>query len=243
VQYTIASGPDSQTSASTDTYAQQTLAYAPSALWPLDDQGAIANDVSGNGNNGTYVGAYTQGASGPLLSAPSVTATSFGGGWVSLPAGMLQGTTETLEAWFRTTSSGVVLGYQSTAAGGRPGNYVPAFYVGTDGLLRAEVWNGTISPITSSSAVNNGQWQFAALVVSPSSQSLYLNGALVGTLAGSIQPLDMTYDQVGWGFDYSWPAASASGSDPFTGTVGQVAIFPSDLTQSQLSAQYSTAGY
>jgi len=241
-QYTIAVGPGSSTSTITDAYVQQTLVYSPTALWQLNDQGAVAIDASGNNNNGTYTGSLTQGVSGPLLVDSSVTATNFSGGWVTLPSGILQPTTETIEAWFKTTSSGGVLGMQNTTVGTTPTNYVPVIYVGSDGLLRAEVWQGQVAPITSSTAVNNGQWQFAALVVSPSSQSLYLNGQLVGTLGGTVQPSGMTYNQIGWAYTSGW-TAGASGSDPFSGTIGQTAVFPSDLTQAQLSSQYTAAGY
>lgn len=42
------------------------LADAPELLWPLDEaSGAVATDLSGNGNHGTYFGSPTFGLSGP----------------------------------------------------------------------------------------------------------------------------------------------------------------------------------
>ena len=92
---------------------------------------------------------------------------------------------------------GVLFGYQDATYPAYPSNSVPALYVGTDGLLRGEFWNGSIDPITTSTAVNDGQWHYVALVANGDSQSLYLDGALVGTLAGTINQLDMTANQVG----------------------------------------------
>ncbi|WP_405899378.1 hypothetical protein OG242_19415 [Streptomyces sp. NBC_00727] len=49
----------------------------------------------------------------------------------------------TAELWFRTTGSGVLLSYQDhTLEEATPGKNTPAIYVGTDGKLRGEFWNG-----------------------------------------------------------------------------------------------------
>ena len=137
---------------------------------------------------------------------------SFTGGnydFVQLPNGLISSTTVlTLELWFKTTGSGVLFGYQDAAYSSYPGNSVPALYVGTDGLLRGEIYNGSIDPITTTTAVNDGQWHYVALVANSVSQSLYLDGALVGTLAGTINQLDMTTNQVGMGYTYLWPATN-----------------------------------
>jgi len=263
VQYTIASGPSSApppaasgSSTATSFYSRVVLSTDPAGYWQLNDSSTQAVDYSGNGNTGTYTGTYTQGAPGPLLSSPTTNATSFSDGWVVLPNNMLLYTTETLEAWFKTTSDGVIVGSQSNPAGQTPHNYDPELYVGTDGRLWGKIWSGG-NPIATSTPVNNGSWQFVALVATPSGESMYLNGQLVGTSsAGAIctvadstsNPCELSYNQIGWGWINSgWPdsGSSTNGGNafPFVGTIGQVDVVYAALTQQQIQNQYAAAGY
>jgi len=255
VQYTIATGPSSapaQVAAGAATpYAQAVLAADPAGYWPLNDTTTQAVDLSGNGNTGTYVGTYAQGVPGPLLSSPAINATSFSNGWVVLPNNILQYTTETLEAWFKTTSDGTIVGSQSNPAGQTPSNWVPELYVGTDGLLRGEIWTAGVNPIATSTPVNNGSWQFVALVATPSGESMYLNGQLVGTMSvgaactvadSTSNACDLPYTQIGWGWTTNWPDTSGS-AFPFVGTISQVDIVYAALTQQQIQSQYAAAGY
>jgi len=258
VQYTIATGPSSApvqvAAGATTPYAQAVLDADPAGYWPLNDTTTQAVDLSGNGNTGTYVGTYTQGAPGPLLSSPTIAATSFSNGWVVLPNNTLLYTTETLEAWFKTTSGGVIVASQNTPAGGSSYyNWDPALYVGTDGRLWGEIWNGSVDPIATSASVNNGSWQFVALVATPSGESLYLNGQLVGTSSAGAtctvadstsSPCELSYTQIGWGWSElnDWPDA-ANSALPFVGTIGQVDVVHAALTQQQIQSQYAAAGY
>jgi len=259
VQYTIASGPSpasppaaSGSNITTSFYSRVVLGTDPIGYWQLNDTTTQAVDLSGNGNTGTYVGTYTQGAPGPLLSSPTTNATSFSDGWVVLPNNMLQHPTETLEAWFKTTSDGVIVASQSAPAGGSSYyNYDPELYVGTDGRLWGEIWNGFGTQIATSTPVNNGSWQFVALVATPSGESLYLNGQLVGTSSAGAtctvadstsNPCELSYTQIGWGWTSGW-AEGGSGAFPFVGTIGQVDVVYAALTQQQIQNQYAAAGY
>src|SRR5262249_8521261 len=99
---------------------------------------------------------------------------------VALPNGLISSRTVlTLELWFRTTGGGVLFGYQNTAYPAGPSNYVPALYVGTDGKLRGQFYNGVAAPIATAGTVNNGGWHHVALVGNVTTQSMYLDGALV----------------------------------------------------------------
>ena len=144
----------------------------------------------------------------------------------TLPAGLINGaTTLTVNVSFETTpgGGGVILGYQNQLVGTTPTDWVPALYVGTNGLLYAEIWNGAIQPIASATKVNDGQEYAAVLTLSGSTETLTLNGNLVGTLTGSPQALDMTFDQLGDGETASWPGGTG-GFDPFIGTLSNVVI-------------------
>ena len=101
---------------------------------------------------------------------------------------------------------------------------MPALYVGTDGYLYAEIYaNNTIDPIRSSVPVNDGSSHQVSLIISGGVETLFLDGSLVGTISGTLTPLDMSYDQIGTGSTGSWPAGN-NGIDPFVGTISQLLI-------------------
>jgi hypothetical protein len=58
-------------------------------------------------------------------------------------------------------------------------------YVGTDGKLRGSL-DAVTSPITSTSAVNDGQWHHVALTLAGQNQTLYLDGQQVGTMTAAV---------------------------------------------------------
>jgi hypothetical protein len=141
-----------------------------------------------------------------------------------LPSGLVNGATSfDAQVTFATTSGGVLLGYQNAAANAGPTNFVPALYVGTDGHLYAEIWDGAVAPIRSSAAVNDGQTHQAELSYANGVETLTLDGTVVGTITANAQPLDMTFDQLGTGDTAYWPGGNG-GVDPFVGTMSRVVI-------------------
>ena len=130
------------------------------ADYPLDEgQGLTATDQTPNGNDGTLAGLngglpawVVPGNAGIDLGDDGITANSTrsstagalqfqGSSYVSLPGGLIDDAepSETLEAWFQTTSGGVILGFQSSSASSdfAPDQWIREIYVGTDGRLYA----------------------------------------------------------------------------------------------------------
>ena len=139
--------------------------------------GATAADLTSNHNNGTLGGLYAKYV--PVWTpsgAPSLGGAlkfSNTGTDLVLPDNLIHAsTTLTLEMWFKTTSPGVLFGYQNAGYPASAGNAVPGLYVGADGKLRGEFYQGSASPITSSGVVNNGAWHQVALVGNVNTQSL-----------------------------------------------------------------------
>jgi uncharacterized repeat protein (TIGR01451 family) len=156
------------------------------------------------------------------LSAQNLTFT--GSNTIPLPSGLIHDATNlTLDIAFHTTAGGVILGYQNQPAGTAPTHWVPALYVGTDGKLYGELWNGAVNPLQSSSVVNDGQPHRAVLTLTGSALSLTLDGVTVGQLTGPFDQLDMTFNQLGTGETAFWPAGN-SGYFPFVGTLDRVTI-------------------
>ncbi|MEA3075860.1 MAG: hypothetical protein QOF60_768, partial [Actinomycetota bacterium] len=216
----------------------------PANDWRLGDAlgSSTAADSAGTGP-GTYAGGVTQGVPGALLDGD--TAAAFAGsadGRVALPDNSIRGLggTSTTEAWFKTTTPGIIVSMADAAYPATPGQYVPVLYVGTDGKLRGELWGGGVGPIATASSVADDAWHHAVLTAANNTQSLYLDGALVGTLAGTIDHLSMAKTAIGTGYWWNWPAAG-SGWGSFTGTIDEVAVYPTALSPTAVQAHYQAS--
>jgi hypothetical protein len=144
---------------------------------------------------------------------------------IALPAGLIHDATSlNITVTFQTTGSGVILGYQNQALGSTPTEFVPLLYVGSDGYLHGELFDGTVAPIPSFAAVNDGQAHTAMLNwYGGNTVTLTVDGVLWGETKVAPQMLDMTFDELGTGYTTSWPA-TPGGYFPFTGTISSITI-------------------
>ena len=224
-----------------NSYQSAVLANSPIGFWSFGETtGTTAYDLSGNGNNGTYTGSYTQGEKGPISNSNLGNSTFFKGSnsYVSLPNVIQPYTTITISLWFKTTSDGVILGYQNATVGSSQTTFAPIIYIGTDGKLRAELWNGLYTPITTTNIVNDGRWHNVTLVVNSTTQSLYFDNSLVGTLSGTINNSNMNYNQIGTGYTSGWPATNGSWFY-FKGDISNTSIYTSALSYSQVQTLFN----
>ncbi|WP_433362735.1 RHS repeat-associated core domain-containing protein [Streptosporangium sp. CA-115845] len=227
---------------------------ASAAGWNITEEQAKLD-----GTTPADLGAQVPGA---LAGSPD-TAMRFKGAatstFVQLPRNAVsgQGVELAVEAWFKTTASGTVIGMQNTADN-TPSASAPVVYVGTDGKLRGQFFTGlsTIAhtPITSTGAVNDGAWHHVVLSATETkpatsstpaehTQTLYLDGLAVGTLAGEIQHGDMWETRIGSGQASSaWPfTTSAAAIFPFNGDIDEVAVYGKPLGVAAV-ARHFTAG-
>ncbi|HEX7165302.1 MAG TPA: LamG domain-containing protein, partial [Trebonia sp.] len=184
----------------------------------------------------------------------SRTAAVFNGtsSYVSLPGGLISDSTDvSVGLWFKaasTSKGGVLFGYQSAAlSAGTSAHYVPALYIGANGELYGEFWNGAAAPIHTSFSVKDGNWHYAVLSGDSSSQALYLDGTPVGTLSGQINQLNQKVTTVGAGYWHGgWPENTQGGTATvigyFDGNIGQVAVYPQPLSAATVKSQYALAG-
>jgi RHS repeat-associated protein len=168
---------------------------------------------------------------------------------VSLPSNILTDSTDvTVELWFKaasTSSSGVLFGYASSPlTSSSPAHWDPALYIGGNGELYGEFWNGSANPIHTSYPVTDPNWHHVVLTANSSSQTMYLDGNPVyqQPLNGQINQLNMTYDTVGAGFwKGPWPSNNTPGGNQppvgyFNGDIAQVAIYPHPIGASAITA-------
>ena len=127
--------------------------------------------------------------------------------------------------------------------GSAPSQYDPVLYIGRDGKLNGELYDGNYATAVSNSAVNDGYWHYAVLAAGSSSQALYVDGALQATISGSVASESWTNAAAGAGFaGGSWPdlASSTVANRWFTGDLAELAWYPYQLSAAQVSAQWNT---
>jgi CSLREA domain-containing protein len=146
----------------------------------------------------------------------------------------------TFSAWFKTTTSGVILGQQNTNPFINPNSWSPAVYVGADGLLRASVfYGGTGTTLTSAAAVNDNLFHQVVVTYDGATETLYLDGASVGSRAHTNQIQSAVYKyQLGTGYTASWPSGNGGWLD-FNGVIDEVQIFNRGLSGSEVQAVFS----
>ncbi|MFI9388969.1 polymorphic toxin-type HINT domain-containing protein [Kutzneria sp. NPDC052558] len=230
-------------------YRSAVLDGKPYSYWRLgDSSGSEARSEVGvnlGSDKGTYQN-VTLGTAGPVAGS---TAATFNGSTssVTLPAGTLKKDRNiAVSLWFRTAKSGPLMALQNKAMGTDtpPTNATPMLYIGSDGKLRGQLWTGHVAPITTGQAVNDGRWHQAVLTGAMTTQAMYLDGQLVGTLDGAINSIDMAANQLG--ADYivnagDWPGTSA-GWQYYTGDLAEVAFYEHPLGQPAVAGQFAAAG-
>lgn len=239
---------------SSDTYRGAVLGDAPSEYFRLGEAAGAATAVDQvRGGDGTY-GAVTLGTAGPFSDQKAAT---FDGSTSSLtlPGNSVPGSgAESTSMWFKTTTAdGVLLGASKDplSAGTTTTSFTPVLYVGTSGKLHGEFYfsGGSTKPLASSAAVTDGKWHHVVLSTSATSQSMYLDGTLVGTQTGTAAMSGQTYTYVGAGFNGgNWPdeAHTSSTSNTgyathFKGSVAEVALFRSQLSAADVAGQFEAA--
>jgi YD repeat-containing protein len=251
---TTGTGCTTYTYGSGSHYWSSVLDANPRVYYQLGDPSGTDAADEVDANLGTADGTYndvTLGAAGPLAGS-SETAASFNGtsSYVTLPNDLITDSTDvSIGLWFKAVSgsSGVLFADSAgTLASGSEGDHAtPVLYIGTNGELYGEIYEGSsAAALHSSVAVNNGEWHYAVLSASSSSQALYLDGVQQGSaLSGQVNPLDLVHDSVGAGYWGSgWPEAGTAGSiGHFDGDIGQVAVYAQPLSAASIASQYALA--
>ncbi|MFI7136131.1 RHS repeat-associated core domain-containing protein [Nonomuraea sp. NPDC050153] len=172
-------------------YRSSVLDSDPFGYWRLGEATGNAIDLGWGAGDATYDATAKRAQPGALAGttdgAVELTTTTE----VRPKDGIVPkiGTYATMEAWFKTssTSAGTVMSLRTSS-----NVKEEVFGVGTDGKLRSS-YQPTATPITTAAAVNDGAWHHAVLTVSGNLQTLYLDGAVVGTLTGTITGTENRY--------------------------------------------------
>jgi Concanavalin A-like lectin/glucanases superfamily len=225
-------------------YQSTVLNDHPLAYYPInssvDPTGATATDLSGNGNNGTYVSNDPQFNSvpGPTPYLPNALAFDGLDSYVDLstgnnPALLNFNGTITMEAWVQpantTESPADILGkgydgtYEVTLRA-NGGNYYGGFY-------------GPAGQFSVAGGSQTTNWAYVVSTYDGTNWNIYQNGNLVQTNAASF---GVTNFATPWAIGVGTPI---SGGRWFQGNICQVAIYTNALLPSQIYAHYFAGQY
>jgi hypothetical protein len=220
-----------------NSYVSTVLSDSPSVFYRLadTDKGAMA-DSSGHGATGVYnPSAVTLGQTGPLANdiAPAAGDNADGPLASGHPALPLYNQPRTLEGWFSTTSGGeedfASYGVESTGEG---------FSVATEpNDVIVSGWGDDLTFATTS-AINNNAWHFLVVTTNGTSSTVYVDGTAIGT-----QTFPATLDTLPAPQGLEVGSGEQGCCAGFSGTLADIALFPSALTATQVTAQYTAAGF
>ena len=160
--------------------------------------------------------------------------------YVGLPNSVAATAPSTIALWFyvgATPSSGPLYCMQneSITSTSAPSAATCPLYVGTNGHLYGGFYMGTTTSIGSAHSVTSG-WHYAVLSATSTSESLYLDGALVGTQTGTFDANGQTSSYIGAGYSSGdWQNSGAKGNWYFNGGISDFAMFDTALSQAQVT--------
>jgi Tfp pilus assembly protein PilV len=198
-------------------------------------------------DNGSPSGGLAYDAAGPLTSS----AVAFDGstGYVQTANPITNPQTLSLAAWFKTTSSGSILGFSNQQAASGQTNWDRQIWIDAAGHVVFGVYPGSVQEVASPGTYTDNRWHFVVAEISSAGMSLSLDGSPVA--ANPSVTSAQAYD--GW-WHLGWSNAAQGWADAptsnyFAGSLAQVATFPNALSSSQIStlataptaAAYATA--
>ncbi|MEU4328977.1 LamG-like jellyroll fold domain-containing protein [Nonomuraea dietziae] len=226
--------------ASGSQYRSSVLNTDPFGYWRLGEAtGTTAADLGTGAGTATYQ-SVTLGQPGALTGTPDASTGFTAGSAVKLPANAIPHVADqmSVEAWFKTSASGVILAAGTSESSGVAVG--PMLYVGTDGKLRGSL--GTVTnPITSAGVVNDGGWHHVVLTVAGQNQTLFLDGQQAGTTTGSVTAWRQ-YATIGNGVTNpaTSPAVPATTQAfPLQGQVDEFAVYGKPLTAAEVAGHYA----
>ncbi|MBW2524173.1 MAG: LamG domain-containing protein [Deltaproteobacteria bacterium] len=208
------------------TYAEEVLSDDPLAYWRLgEDTTPVANDASGNGHDGTFVGGITVSQPGAIAGDPD-TAVHFDGG-AEVTVGDVFGFDGTApfsaEAWIKPeTDAASFIGKAARPSG----SFIGWLVYFQDGLLTMR--RGDILDCQGAAPVSN-QFTHVVATYDGLTMRVYANGVEVGTRQSS-SSVPVHSEPFTFGRTYQWGA--------FQGVMDEVAVYGANLSPARILAHY-----
>ena len=231
----------------TGTYVTEVNNSSPLFFYRLNEgSGTTASDSSGNGNAGTYVGAWNYGVSPQPLprNAGLAVSSKNNTSCIASPVQLNNPKTYSYETWFKTTATtGGKLAAFELAQTGASANYDRHLYMTNGGKLVFGVWLGSPTVITSPLAYNDGQWHQAAVTMGATGgMQLFVDGFSVVSNANTVSQNFKGYWRFGCGSLGSWPNYPTDPSSTnFDGAIADISVYTTELTPTAIRTHYFAA--
>lgn len=223
-----------------DGYAAAVNADKPEIFWRLGTTSGSYLDSSGSGAYGNSAGNNNSISRGVAGAISGDTAATFDGssGLVVAQHSWATPGPYSAEVWFKTNSTrgGKLVGF-GNATSGLSSSYDRHIYMQSGGKLSfGSNGNGQQSIVTPLS-YNNNQWHHAVATQGADGMKLYVDGLLVGTNPTTSVQSYSGYWRIGG--DRTWGSTQ---SNYIAGTLDEVAIYPSVLSENAVRAHYNASG-
>ncbi len=232
-------------------YSDAVNADSPTLFWRLgeDARSTIAADSGGNLNPGEVKGGTDFGATGQTSDD---TAANFDGSTANVVTqNPVDGpTTYSVEAWFKTTTTegGKIIGFGNNRTGldfgGNPtlsGNYDRNVYMSNNGTLTFGTYDSGFNTVSTPASYNDGQWhQVVGTQSASSGTTIYVDGVRISRNGNGGSQSYQGYWRVGGDNLGGWPNGPTRSF--FTGTIDDVAVYPTALSTARVAAHYVASG-
>jgi len=206
-------------------YSDQVIADGAIAYWRLNElSGTTAVDSIG-GFNGTISGGVTLGQPGAIVDGDK--AMTFDGSTGKIVTGnVVFPAAYTVEGWINTTAMSTIPWFSTRT----PSNVSPEIFMGTTGgnPYISIVGDGVLNPALSLAI---GQWRYVVVTVTATQLTLYVDGTQVAQTTGTSPAVTKA---VGIGWD-------GLGNLKWSGSLDDVAIYPTALSATQVSNHFKAA--
>jgi PKD repeat protein len=239
VDATVSSAPRSD-------YADTVVQDGASNLWRLGEPAGSTRTYDWAGGDDLTVPSSVRLGTAGAITGDSNTAATFQNSSSSrlVTTGSIAGpNTFSVETWIRGTGSGRIVGFgNNNSATGTSGSTDRLLYVDSGGRLTFGVNNGSRSTLRSPGRVDNGAWHHVVATLGSGGMQLFVDGVRVTNRT------DVTAGQAYNGFWRigadtlsGWPNRSLLGGDRYTGSIDDVAIYPTVLSAAQVLDHYTVA--
>ncbi|GAA4721723.1 FOG: PKD repeat [Promicromonospora umidemergens] len=224
-----------------DTVVQDGAAH----LWRLGEPGGSNRTYDWAGADDLVVPTSVQlGAAGAITGDSNTAATfrnSSSSRLVSTEGGAGPNTFS-IETWVRSDGGGRIVGFgNSNSATGTSSSTDRLLYVDSGGRLTFGVNNGSRMTLRSPGRVDDGDWHHVVATLGSGGMQLFVDGARVADRADVTTGLSVNgYWRIGADTLSGWPSRPVLG-DRLTGSVDDVAIYPTVLSAAKVSDHYVVA--
>ena len=150
----------------------------------------------------------------------------------------------TVSIWFKTSLANTTMGLIGTASSNPTANpttgWSPILFINNAGKLSGKFYDGNGVAPQSFATVTDGNWHQAVLTGNGTTQSLYLDGAFVGTTSGTYSTSIVPFTVIGASYSTSngW-AGHANGWQYFNGELDDARFYTNSFTLAEVATHFN----